>query len=247
VPNSVLDGFDWVITTSAAEQSQAPSEFRARLRTGDFTLWQRTGATGGRRTLYEPLGPGAPFDCTDPSEAPLARVNGSATVFTVQPVVGKVWSPSPELTESRPAQQRIHLTPGRWELSIQYASTQALHINASGPGLATPGLSTSLRANLLFRGPSPYYPVGTIDVEKEGEVRFDVSVGDPPLVGRALGTESKAYLGGLAATLADPARDSVPLNRACGRYLDWYEVAPGTPPSALEGVPGPHPQPVAAD
>jgi hypothetical protein len=247
VPNGVLEGFDWVITTSAAEQSQAPPEFTARLRTGDFILWQRTGPTGGRRTLYEPLGPGAPFDCSDPAEAPLARVDGTATVFTVQPVVGKVWSPSPALTESKPAHQRIHLTPGRWELSIQYASTQALRISASGPGLGPQALSTSLRTNLLFRGPSPYYPVGTIEVKREGDFLFDVSVDDPPLIGRALGTESKAYLGGLAATLADPARQNVPLNQACGRYVDWYEVAHGTPPGALKGVPAPTPQPVAGD
>jgi hypothetical protein len=104
-----------------------------------------------------------------------------------------------------------------------------------------------MRTNLLFRGPSPYYPVGTIDVSREGDVLFDVSVDDPPLAGRVLGTESKAYLGGLAATLADPARQRVPLNQACGRYVDWYEVAPGTPPSALHGVPAPTPQPVAQD
>jgi hypothetical protein len=247
VPNGVLSGFDWVVTTSAAEQSQAPPEFRARLRTGDFILWQRTGPTGGRRTLYEPLSPGVPLDCSDPAEAPVARVNGTATVFPVQPVVGKVWSPSPALTESKPAHLRIHLTPGRWDLSIQYASTQALRISPSGPGLAPPGLSTSMRTNLLFRGPSPYYPVGTIEVRREGDVLFDVSVDEPPLAGRVLGTESKAYLGGLAATLDDPARQSVPLKQACGRYVDWYEVAPGTPPSALQGVPAPTPQPVAED
>jgi hypothetical protein len=89
--------------------------------------------------------------------------------------------------------------------------------------------------------------VGTIDVKREGDVLFDVSVDDPPLIGRALGTESKAYLGAVAATLADPARQGVPLRQACGRYVDWYEVAPGTPPEALRGVPAPTPQPVAED
>ena len=66
-------------------------------------------------------------------------------------------------------------------------------------------------------------------------------------IGRLLHTESKAYLSGFAATRADPPRQSVPLRRACGRYIDWYEVAPGTPASALQGVPGPHPQPIADD
>src|SRR5215211_2863114 len=35
-----LDDFDWVVTTSAAEASEAPSGFEPRLRTGDFILWK---------------------------------------------------------------------------------------------------------------------------------------------------------------------------------------------------------------
>jgi hypothetical protein len=173
-------------------------------------------------------------------------VNGTATVFTVQPVVGRVWHPSPELTQSKPAQQRLYLTPGRWDISIQYASTQALHVTGTGGALTAP-FSASLRTNLLFRGPSPYYPVGTLQVKRPGEVVFNVSVDDPPLVGRLLGTDSKAYLTGLAATRADPPRQTTALRDACGRYVDWYEVAPGTPPSALAGVPAPHPQPIEGD
>ncbi len=244
VPQFVMNHFNWVVTTSAAMQSEAPPGFVPRLRTGDFILWHRDHPVGQRRTLYEPLNPGAPFDCGDPGQAPLRRVNGTATVFTVQPVIGKVWNPSPELTQTKPAHQRIYLTPGRWDISIQYASTQALHVAASGPGLATP-FRAELRANLLFRGPSPYYPVGSLVVKRPGQVVFDVSVDDPPLVGRLLHTESKAYLSGLAATRTDPAHQTVPLGRACGRYVDWYAVAPGTPPSALRGVVAPHPQPIA--
>jgi hypothetical protein len=164
----------------------------------------------------------------------------------VQPVVGKVWHPSPALTQTKPAQQRLYLTPGRWEVSIQYASTQAMHVTATGGALASP-FSAELRTNLLFRGPSPYYPVGNIEVKRAGEVVFGVDVADPPLVGRLLRTESKAYLGGLAATRADPARETVPLRQACGRYVDSYELAPGVPASALAGVPMPHPQPIEPD
>jgi hypothetical protein len=246
VPPFVMNKFRWVVTTSAAEQSQAPAAFVPRLRTGDFILWQRVGEVGRRRTLFEPLNPGAPLDCNDPAKAPLAKLDGTATVFTAQPVIGKVWHPSPELTQTKPAQQRLYLTPGRWDLSMQYASTQALTVTATGPGLAAP-FRTKLRTNLLFRGPSPYYPVGTIEVRRPGDVLFTVDVGDPPLIGRVLHTESKAYLSGLAATRADPARQTVPLRRACGRYVDSYEVAPGTPESALGGIPGPQVQPIAED
>jgi hypothetical protein len=246
VPPEEMNRFSWVITTSAAMQSEAPIGFSPRLRTHDFILWHRDQPVGQRRTLFEPINPGAPLDCTDPGEGRLRKVDGTATVFTVQPVVGRVWNPSPALTESKPAQQRLYLTPGRWEISIQYASTQAMRVSATGGPLARPFAAT-LRTNLLFRGPSPYYPVGTLEVSRPGEVVFRVSVDDPPLVGRVLGTESKAYLAGLAATRADPAREALALNQACGRYVDWYEVALGTPPSALDGVPAPQPQPIAED
>ena len=237
VPVFVMNKFHWVVTTSAAMQSQAPAGFSPRLRTHDFILWHRDRPVGQRRTLFEPINPGAPLDCSDPGESKLRKVDGTATAFTVQPVVGRVWNPSPALTQSKPAQQRLYLTPGRWDISIQYASTQAMHVTASGGPLASP-FDATLRTNLLFRGPSPYYPVGTLEVKRPGEVVFNVSVDDPPLIGRLLHTESKAYLAGLAATRADPPRQGVPLRRACGRYIDWYEVAPGTPPGALQGVPG---------
>jgi hypothetical protein len=246
VPPAELNRFNWVVTTSAAQQSEAPPAFQQRLRTHDFILWRRVKPVGRRRTLFEPLNPGAPLDCGDPAEARLAKVSGAARVFTVQPVAGKVWRPSPELTQTEPAAQSIYLTPGRWEISIQYASTQALHVSGAGPGLDAP-FTAELRTNLLFRGPSPYYPVGSLTVSRPGEVSFRVDVDDPPAIGRLLGTESKAYLGAIAATRADPPRESVFLRKACGRYVDWYAVLPGTPPGALAGVPGPHVQPVPED
>ena len=137
VPPFVMNHFNWVVTTSAAQQSEAPRGFSARLRTGDFVLWHRDQPVGQRRTLFEPLNPGAPLDCSDPAQRKLTELGGTASVFTVQPVVGKTWHPSPELTQSKPAQQRLYLTPGRWEISIQYASTQALQVTAAGGALAS--------------------------------------------------------------------------------------------------------------
>ncbi len=246
VPQFVMNKFNWVVTTSAAMQSQAPPGYAPRLRTGDFILWHRDRPVGQRRTLYEPLNPGAPLDCGNPEQAPITKAGGTATVFTVQPVIGKVWNPSPALTQTKPAHMRLYLTPGHWDLSLQYASTQPLHLTASGPGLGAP-FSAEMRTNLLFRGPSPYYPVGSLDVKKAGTAVVNVDVGDPPLIGRLLRTESKAYLSGLAATRVDPARETIPLSKACGRYVDWYAVAPDTPPSALRGVVAPQPQPIQPD
>jgi hypothetical protein len=237
VPVEVLDGFegegfDWVLTTNAAEQSQAPPSFEPELETEDFVLWRRVGPTGERRTLLEPLYPGAGLDCSGPNRR-LSEVSGSATVFPSDPVVSRGWSPDPDITDSTGARLELPLAPGRWDLSIQYASTQEMTIRS--PGL----IDRAMRANLLFRGPSPFYRVGTIDVRRPGPVAIEAAVERPPLAGRLLGTESRAYLGTLAATPVGPARETVALDRSCGRYVDWYAVAPDTPPEALAGVEAP--------
>jgi hypothetical protein len=267
-----LDDFDWVITTSADFNSSPPPEFEPVMETRDFILWGRRAAAlpeGQRRTLREPIYPGATLDCSDPDQAGLARLPGGAVVMPVAPAIGKAWEPDPDITHAQPAAEDLLLRPGRWEISIQYASTQPLTVTA-------PGFREVMRENLLFRGPAPYYPVGTLDVPapERGSgapserydprpVRFTVEVDSPPLAGRLLGTESRAYLGRITATpvvvegprprgvagkqVGTPtplAREVVvPLSRACGRYLDWYRVAPGTPPAALEGIEAPTPEP----
>jgi hypothetical protein len=257
-----LDDFDWVLTTSADLNSQAPPEFEPAKVTEDFILWQRTGGGPGgpRRTLLEPLYPGATLDCADPAKAGLAKVSGTASVLPKAPVIGKSWEPGAEPTDGRGSSQVLELTPGTWAISIQYASTQELTITA-------PGFDRTLRANLLFRGPSPYYPVGAINVAGEGvaatggavPVTFEATVARPPLAGRLVGTEGRAYLGTIAATPisggpvedleAAPAsaRESVPLRQVCGRYVDWYSVAPGTPDAALAGIEVPEVRPPQED
>ncbi|MGH2984881.1 MAG: hypothetical protein ACRDK5_11625 [Solirubrobacterales bacterium] len=247
VPVEVLDDFDWVLTTNAAEQSETANGFERALETEDFVLWHRVGATGERRTLLEPLYPGSGLDCSDPN-GKLAGVPGTARVLPRDPVVSRGWSPDPDITEATGAGLELPLVPGRWDLSIQYASTQEMRIDARARDSATREmralLERTMRANLLFRGPSPFYRVGTIEVRRPGPVGFEVSVERPPLIGRLLGTEGRAYLGTLAATPADPARETVALGEACGRYVDWYTAAPGTPPEALAGVEAPVVHPV---
>ena len=66
----------------------------------------------------------------------------------------------------RLAAPRLPRTPRPVHLAVSPA-------RPTGSGLAAP-FRTRLRTNLLFRGPSPYYPVGTIDVRRAGEVVFGV-------------------------------------------------------------------------
>ncbi|MGZ5360796.1 MAG: hypothetical protein ACXWZW_04165 [Solirubrobacterales bacterium] len=259
-----LEDFDWVLTTSAEFNSVAPPGFEPRRETGDFILWERAsgetpaqGEPGFRRTLLEPIYPGATLDCSEESGRRLSKVeDGSAVVFPRAPAIGKAWEPGPDITDAAGAVEELDLSPGPWAISMQYASTQDLRVSA-------PGFDEVLDTNLLFRGPAPYYPVGTIMVEKmEGPTRFTVSVERPPIAGRLLGTESRAYLGRIVATPLAPTergdvlpfeeagtdlRERVPLSEACGRYVDWYEVPAGTPASALAGVEAPTPRPPEGD
>jgi hypothetical protein len=234
-PNSLGD-FDYVITTRAAQQSEPPPEFEPIDETRDYVLWRRTGPPTQRRTLIEPTGPGSTVDCTQADNRAITSLRGRARVFSPRPVVVNAWKPTPEVTDSQPASEELLLGPGRWRISLQYASTRPMHVRAGG-------LDVTLAPNLLFRGPGPYYPVGEIEVRRGGLVRFDVSVDGPPLIGRLLGAEMRAYLGPIAAT-PDPPERTLPLSRVCGKYLDWYRVAPGTPPADVQRVEHPTPHAV---
>lgn len=123
---------------------------------------------------------------------------------------------------------------------MQFASTRDLQISAPAVGL-----DAELPANLLFRGPSPYYTVGEIEVPgapggAKVPVTFEATAGEPPLIGRVLGTETRAYLGRIAATPVGE-RERIPLAEVCGRYLDWYEAVPPADPAAA-GVEAPEVQ-----
>jgi hypothetical protein len=163
-------------------------------------------------------------------------------------VIGKAWEPSPDITEAGAAVEELLLRPGRWGISIQYASTQQMVVSA-------PRFRQVMRANLLFRGPAPYYPAGVLRVNQPKKrdssparrdelrpIRFTVEVDGPPnAIADVFGTESRAYLGRIAATRLGPS-SRIPLRKACGRYLDWY-AAPGVTPGQLEGIEAPTPEP----
>ena len=223
VTTATLDRFPYVITTRGAYASGPPPTFEPVRDTPDFVLWKRTGPAGPRRVLDEGDDPGVGLECSGGRRRPPAR--GSARVFARAPVVGGTWSPGSTVEAGSPVTQTLELPSGRWEISIQYDATQPLQVSA-------PGFSETLPANLDYRGSVPYFPVGPLSVESRGPVRFTVAVEDPPFLGRVLGTKAQAHLGAIAASPAGAggpipgeAERSIPLGRACGRYVDWFKTS----------------------
>ena len=224
VTAATLGSFPYVITTRAAYASGPPPAFEPLRVTADFVLWRRAGPVGERRTLAERDRPGEPLDCSSSRGRRLRRAGGAATVFAATPAIGGSWSPSPTVESGSASSQTLTLPPGRWQISIQYDSTRALRIRASG-------MDATLPANLDYRGSVPFHAAGELTVRRRGPVRFTATVERPPLAGRLLGAYSVAHLGTLAASPA-PDRPGgpvpglgerrIPLQSACGRYLDWF-------------------------
>ncbi|HWP33477.1 MAG TPA: hypothetical protein VNL97_06985, partial [Solirubrobacterales bacterium] len=92
------------------------------------------------------------------------------------------------------------------------------------------GLRQPLKAALDGQRPSTislasngqFWPAGTI-VSPGGRVRFTVSAAEPNGLQRLVGYSGKAELGELVAVPAQP-RQTVPLERACDGWIDWYEA-----------------------
>ena len=227
VTAATLDRFPYVITTRAAYASGPPPTFEPVRETPDFVLWKRTGPAGPRQVLDEGDDPGVKLQCSGGRRPPAP---GRAHVFARPPVIGGTWSPGSTVEAGSPVTQTLELPSGRWEISIQYDATQPIRVSA-------PGFSETLPPNLDYRGSVPYFPVGRLSVGSRGPVRFTVAVEDPPFLGRVLGTKAQAHLGAIAASPAgaggpipgEPER-SVPLEHACGSYLDWFAPSRGNHP-----------------
>ena len=227
-----LDLFRYAVTTRSAYASEPPGNWRMAKETASYRLWERFGPTPRRRILREGPYPGAELSCGDPSSPSRPGVNGVAGV-RAPPVVGQAadWILSEtgrrwgeglsEVSAGESAYQVLDLPPGRWEISLQYASPVALEVRA-------PGLRVSLPPSLDVVG--PFWVAGSVRVEG-GPVRFEVAARDSWLSrGRV------AALGVLAATRVDRGVEVMPLEQSCDRYVDWYQIEVSQRSAALRTV-----------
>ena len=231
VNEGILDRYRYVLTTSSAYASEPPGNFKEVERTPSFVLYKRRGPTVRRETLHEIPAPGAVLSCEPEAGHKRPQPQGVAEGTTVvavwprPPVEGseRKWEPSATATVDAASSQSLRLPPGRWQISLAYDSPRPLTIRASGSGVSAEQSSLLLPANLDFRGPSPPFPAGVIEVSDEGRVEFEVELAAAPAFGRLLGAEGEAHLRGVyAAPLGEI--EHVPPRSACGEYVDWLRV-----------------------
>lgn len=207
VPASTLNEYGWFITTRDAAASAAPPQLRLVKATEDFELWKRTGRVRERSILNEGEWPGAVLRCDTKAGREILQGGGVAAIRRAPIVV-----PVEQVPPGGTLTVQLRLPAGTWELEAPYVSRMPIEVEA-------PGLDATLPATL--DRPGPRLPIGRITVERPRRVTISFHVEDNPLVPDT----ATATFNYLAATPAEERDRIVPIDRACGRYVDWYRSA----------------------
>jgi hypothetical protein len=234
VQSGLLDKADFVVTTAAAYQSSAPSNFRLVDSNEYWLLWKRQGETERRLVLDTEAGdPGAKLTCSNEKPTSLpegAGPNGAAGVLP-GPVLATIeaWKPRSGFIAPGAARSRLHLTPGTWAISLQYNSEVPLSLTYGAESAELPPALDGFYAFAPGRG--PFWPVGEITVDEAGTITFAISADEPDGLEGLVEAPRRVYLGDLAAMRIEPGAEvAFPevtekrLRDACGDYVDW--VAP---------------------
>ena len=211
IDSAQLDDFTYVITTNTPYASQPPVNFHLVKTLGLYQLWKRSGPTPPRLSLDSGETPGAVLDCRTPQGIRLSHRPGVAAVMTTPVLSGGVGTLAPDshLTTT------LRLPRGTWDLSLEYTSEEALK-------LAAAGRQWELPANTAR--PGPYFYFGTVNSDGKKPVQVQIYETHPS---RFTSSIDLANLSNVAATRRPDTRTLVPLARACGRYVDWYQLGRG--------------------
>lgn len=220
-----LDRFPYVITSRAAWNSQAPTNFKRVDATPSYVLWKRTGATPkDRNVLLEGTEAGAYAGCASPEIRILLANKGRASLFP-DAVIGQKdgWTDGSILGTGAETSQAFQLPAGSWNLSLQYFSPFDITLTAQGFRERLPAALDGQRPNTISLGNNgQFWPAGRFESDG-GPVIFTLRTADASWLQNLTGYDGKAYIGELAAVPAHPHR-IVPLARACNRWIDWYEA-----------------------
>ena len=212
-----LDRFDYAITTNAPYQSAPPPNFKPVARTQSFVLWKRRGPTPRLSIIDKDGTPGRGLSCAG-AGAGIAGRGGVATTLHA-PVVGGPWrwSRSSPFDAPATASQELQLGPGRWNLSLQYASQVPLTVHARGESTTLPPSLDGMYID--HKGQGSFWSAGSVDARR-GMTTVTVRAEQPTGLQRLLGVKRQVWLGYVAATR--PGVGHVPLRAACGHYVDHW-------------------------
>lgn len=202
-----LNLHEWAITTRDAAGSTPPPQMELVATTPHYQLWRRIGTVRPRLTLAEGDHAGARLDCGSAAGRAVLRGGGVAGVRPEPAIL-----PGVEVGPGETVEVPLPLSPGEWELSAPYTSSDGLRVTA-------PGLSTTMPPNL--DNPGPRWRIGRLAVRGDERARISFEAMAEPLLAPPRGAAS------LVAIVATPlARERVvPVRQACGRYVDWYRPA----------------------
>jgi hypothetical protein len=223
-----LDAFQWILSPTGQPKSSPPPRYEPVVETDNYVLYERTGITGRRKTLDEGIYPGAVLNCEGPLGKTVAKGQGTAQVWSEEPVIGgeEKWQPSATATDSKASSQTLELTdftakddvPSRWMISLEYDSRRPVQVTS--PEL---GIDVTLPANLDFRGPSPFFPVAEVEVSEDTAAEISVQVNEPNGFAKLLGAPNEAHLRSVSATPLGVI-DRIQRRQACDQYVDWFRA-----------------------
>ena len=211
VTRETLDRYEFAITTRTAFGSQAPPNFALVRRTASYEVFRRSGRTPPNALLEEDEGPGATLDCAGNARHRRLAARGGDALVRAKPVLVQ-GPPGMGAGFTVPAQLRLP-SAGRWELSMQYASPQRMTISDGA------GAGWRMVPNLDRLG--PYWRVGDLETSGPRTLRLALHL-ERPAASLLTADSQYAQIGKIAAVRTDVAPRSVPLRRACGRYVDRY-------------------------
>ncbi len=222
--HGTLGRFPYVITSRGAWNSQNPPNFKAIAKTESFILWEKTGPTPRHRhVLLEGTEAGALAHCNSPEVRILLESGGKASLFGETQIGTKPsWSDGSILETGESTSQTLDLPKGTWYLSLQYFSPFALSVNAPGfKEELIPALDGQRPSSISLNNNGQFWPAGKFQ-SPGGKVEFTIDAASADWLQSLTGWEAKAYIGEIVATKAEP-RHVVPLSKACGGWIDWYE------------------------
>jgi hypothetical protein len=220
----VLNQFPYAVTTTGIYQSQAPPGWTLVDSTQSYRLWKRTGTTPPIQQFAEEARPGRIFRCKRGKFRSFVGKGGELLTWQPRPVIAKrlYWEREGEvdnaLAPGERASQQIRLPPGRWELSLQYASP-VTSVEVEAPGVQAV-LPSGVDAAIPYRpDQGPYWPVG--ELESDGEtITVSAQADEASALQKLLGVDADALIGNLTAVNIDGFRPAPNSTASCGLFVD---------------------------